>query len=81
MQVIVIGSMKYTVVFIACWLPFLLHSMGVPIVLHLDRLFVVNSVINPFIYSVASAMFREDVRQFSRQTRDKLSACYHYMSI
>ena len=66
-----------TVVFIACWLPFWLHTMGVPIVRHSDRLFVVNSVVNPFIYGVASAMFREDVRQFYRQTRVKLSACYH----
>ena len=62
-----------TVVFIMCWLPFWLYSMGVPIVLHLDRLFVVNSVVNPFIYGAASAMFREDVRQF----RKKLSTCYH----
>ena len=66
-----------TVVFIACWLPFWLHSMGVPIVLNSDRLFVANSVVNPFIYGVASAMFREDVRQFYRQTRVKLSTCYN----
>ena len=66
-----------TVVFIVCWLPFWLHSMGVPVVLHLDRLFSVNSVVNPFIYGVASAKFREDVRQFYRQTRVKLSACCH----
>ena len=65
-----------TVVFIACWLPYWLRKMGVPTVLHLDRLFVVNSVVNPFIYGVASAMFREDVRQFYRQTRNKLLACY-----
>ena len=66
-----------TVVFIACWLPFWLYSMGVPITSKLKRLFVINSVINPFIYGVVSAMFREDVRQFYRQTRVKLSACYH----
>ena len=65
-----------TVVFMACWLPFWLHSMGVPIASKLSRLFVVNSVVNPFIYGVASAMFREDVRQFYRQTRVKLSTCY-----
>ena len=70
-----------TVVFIVCWLPFWMYSMGVPIVLHLNQVFIVNSVVNPFIYGVASAMFREDVRQFYRQTRVKLSACYHYMSI
>ena len=66
-----------TVVFIACWVPYWLHRMRVPIVLHLDRLFVINSVVNPFIYGVASAMFREDVRQFYRRTRVKLSACFH----
>jgi len=66
-----------TVIFIVCWLPFWLHSMGVPIVLHSDRLFVVNSAVNPFIYGVVSAMFREDVRQFYRLIRVKLSACYH----
>ena len=66
-----------TVVFIVCWLPFWLYGMGVPFVLHLKRMYVVNSVINPFIYGVASAMFREDVRQFYRQTRVKLSTCYH----
>ena len=66
-----------TVVFIACWLPFWLHTMGVPIVLYSDRLFVVNSVVNPFIYGIASAMFREDARQFYRRNRAKLSTCYH----
>ena len=66
-----------TVVFIACWLPYWLYGMGVPITRKVRRLFVVNSVVNPFIYGVASAMFREDVRQFYRQTRVKLSACYH----
>ena len=66
-----------TVVFIACWLTYWLYAMSVPIASKLSRLFVVNSVVNPFIYSVASAMFREDVRQFYRQTRVKLSGCYH----
>jgi len=65
-----------TVVFIACWLPFWLHSVGVPMASEWGRLFVVNSVVNPFIYGVASAMFREDVRQFCRQVRVKLSVCF-----
>ena len=64
-----------TVVFIACWLPFWLHNMGVPIASKFRPLFVVNSVVNPFLYGMASAMFREDVKQFYRQTRVKLSAC------
>ena len=75
-QVIVIGRIKYTVIFIVCWLPFWLYSMDVPFVHHLKNVYVVNSVINPFIYGVSSAMFREDVRQFYRQTRVKLLACY-----
>ena len=66
-----------TVVFIMCWLPFWLYIMGVQLPPTVTRLFVVNSVVNPFIYGVASAMFREDVRQFYRQTRIKLSTCYH----
>ena len=66
-----------TTTFIACWLPLWLSSMGVYIPLEWARLFILNSVVNPFIYGVASAMFREDVRQFYRQTRVKLSACCH----
>ena len=66
-----------TVAFAACWLPFWLYGMGVHVTRDLFRLFVVNSVVNPFIYSVASAMFRKDVRKFYRQIRIKLSVCYH----
>ena len=65
-----------TVVFAACWLPFWLYGMGVHATRDLFRLFVVNSVVNPFIYSVASAMFRKDVRKLYRQIRIKLSVCY-----
>ncbi|KAK2163840.1 hypothetical protein NP493_1444g02019 [Ridgeia piscesae] len=65
-----------TVVFVACWLPTWLSTMGVNVSKDVTRIYVVNSVVNPFIYGVASAMFREDVRQLYRQTRVKLSACY-----
>ena len=65
-----------TVVFVACWLPTWLSTMGVNVTKDVTRIYVVNSVVNPFIYGVASAMFREDVRQLYRQTRVKLSACY-----
>ena len=65
-----------TVVFVACWLPLWLRNIGVYVFGDVAHLLVVNSVVNPFIYGVASAMFREDVRQFYRQTRSKLSACY-----
>ena len=62
-----------TVVFVACWLPLCLYEMGVRMSKDVVRIYVINSVVNPFIYGVASEMFREDVRQFYR--RIKLSAC------
>ena len=65
-----------TVVFVVCWLPTWLNIMGFSVGKDVVHIFVLNSVVNPFIYGVASAMFREDVRQFYRQTRTKLSACY-----
>ena len=65
-----------TVVFVTCWLPMWKSSIGVNVSKDVTRIYVINSVVNPFIYGVASAMFREDVRQFYRQTRTKLSACY-----
>ena len=69
-----------TLVFIACWMPRWVAISGMAPwreSLLMGRMFFVNSVVNPFIYGVASAMFREDVRQFYRQTRVKLSGCYH----
>ena len=65
-----------TVVFIACWMPQWLYYVGVPISAGLRRVFMLNSAINPFIYSVMSSMFRDDVREFYRSTRSKLSSCY-----
>ena len=66
-----------TVVFIGCWLPLVLGVVGVAIPTKVTRdVVVLNSVVNPFIYGVASAMFREDVRQFCRRTRAKLSTCH-----
>ena len=64
-----------TIVFVFCWLPVSLYNLDVAIPKGMQRLLIANSVVNPFIYSVASAVFREDVRQFYRQTRVKLSAC------
>ena len=66
-----------TIVFIICWVPIWLMQMGVCISTVARRSLLANSVVNPFIYGVASAQFREDVRQFYRQTRVKLSACYN----
>ena len=65
-----------TVVFVVCWMPGVLRVLGVKVSQDVTHLYVFNSVVNPFIYGVASAMFREDVRQFYRQTRAKFSACY-----
>ena len=62
-----------TVVFIACWLPKWMATIGVPIPKDVRRSFIINSFVNPFIYGVASAMFREDVREFYRHSRDKVS--------
>ena len=64
-----------TVVFIVCWLPSWLRTLGLSIHDDVIRLLILNSVINPFIYGVASAMFREDVRLFYRKISDKLTAC------
>ena len=66
-----------TAVFGVCWMPHWLFCMGIAVSGELRRIFVLNSVVNPFIYGVASAMFREDVRYFYRQTRIKLDAFYH----
>ncbi|KAI0230336.1 hypothetical protein LSAT2_019296 [Lamellibrachia satsuma] len=66
-----------TVVFVLCWMPLWLLIMGVAVPEGLRQMFMFNSVVNPFIYGVSSAMFREDVRQFYRQTRIKLDTCYH----
>ena len=64
-----------TVVFVVCWLPSWLRTVIRFIPVEVTRVFVLNSVVNPFIYGVASAMFREDVRLFYRKTRVKLTAC------
>ena len=64
-----------TVVFIVCLLPQLLSQVNVFVPDVVRRLFLVNSVVNPFIYTAASIMFREDTQQFFRQTRATLSRC------
>ena len=66
-----------TVVFVLCWMPLWLLIMGVAVPEGLRQMFLLNSVVNPFIYGFASVMFREDVRHFYRQTRIKLDTCYH----
>ncbi|KAI0233233.1 hypothetical protein LSAT2_016494, partial [Lamellibrachia satsuma] len=48
-----------TFVFVVCWIPSSLDSMGFSIPREVQLLFIVNSVVNPFIYGVAGAMFRK----------------------
>ena len=64
------------VVFFACWLPQFLYSFGVAVPLHVRRVFLLNSGINPFVYTMASSMFRNDVRKFCRHTRTTLVNCH-----
>ena len=64
-----------TVIFIACWMPQWLAYVGISVSAGVRRIFLLNSAVNPFIYSAASAMFRNDVRQFYHKTRSTLAAC------
>ena len=64
-----------TLVFLLCWLPQFLHIAGVSLPLSVRLMLILNSCMNPFIYSVASAMFRHDVRDCYRRTRSRLTAC------
>ena len=64
-----------TIAFIASWMPVWLFTLGLNVAPNVRRIYLINSVVNPFIYGVASSMFRGDVRQFYRQTRAKLASC------
>ena len=64
-----------TLVFLLCWLPQFLHIAGVSVPFSVRLMLILNSCLNPFIYSVASAMFRHDVRDCYRRTRSRLTAC------
>ena len=59
-----------TVVFIACFLPNLLSTSK-----EIQHFILVNSVLNPFIYSFMCRMFRNDTRQFFRKVRSKVTVC------
>ena len=65
-----------TVVFIACWLPRWLSFFGLSFAVGVQQMFLLTFGINPFIYSVASDMFRADVRLFCRRMRSRLTVCY-----
>ena len=56
-----------TIVFLLSWTPVSLHNIGFPLNKIWNRLYLINSFINPFIYSVVSRMFRNDVRLFYRK--------------
>ena len=54
-----------TAVFLACWLPVWLQMFRVvDVPRDLVRVYVIQSVVNPVIYSCMSSAFREDVRLF-----------------
>ena len=59
-----------TVAYIASYIPNLVSSSK-----EVLNFVMVHSVINPFIYSFMSGMFRNDTRQFSRKIRLKLTEC------
>jgi len=64
-----------TAVFVACWTPVWLQIAGVYIP-HIPKgTVILNSAVNPFIYSVISKMFRSDVRRFWCKARSTLAAC------
>ena len=62
-----------TVIFIVTWLPHYMANVGVPMHPEVRRIFLLNSAVNPIIYCVASAMFRDDVRHFYSH---KVSRCH-----
>ena len=64
-----------TVVFLLCWTPFLLTNVAPDLPVYVRRTFYFNSVVNPFIYSIMSRMFRTDVQHFYRDVCSSLSQC------
>ena len=64
-----------TIVYIVSWLPLWLAYGGVSVPRDVQYMFIHNSVVNPFIYSIMSAMFRNDLRMFCRKTRSRLVNC------
>ena len=63
-----------TIVFLLSWMPVLFVGIGIfPRYEILIRIYLFNSLINPFIYSAVSRMFRKYVLLFYRQTRARLT--------
>ena len=63
-----------TFVYILCWMPVWLRLAGLSVSGEICGVLVLNAVVNPFIYSVVSAMFRSDVKIVYRQIRVRLTA-------
>ena len=63
-----------TAVYIVCWMPLWLHYAGLSVPVEIRGILLLNAVVNPFIYSVVSAMFRSDVKIVYRHIRVKLTA-------
>ena len=53
-----------TAVFLVCWMPFWLRTLGIPVPRVVLRVYVIQSVVNPAIYWCMSCAFRSDVRTF-----------------
>ena len=66
-----------TVVFIVSWLPLWLAYGGLSVPRETQQMYMVNSAINPFIYSFTTAMFRNDLRTFCRTAQLKFANCVH----
>ena len=65
-----------TAVYIVCWMPVWLRFACLSVPVDIYGVFLLNSVVNPFIYSVVSAMFRSDVKIVFRQIRCRLLAWF-----
>ncbi|KAK2178109.1 hypothetical protein NP493_562g03034 [Ridgeia piscesae] len=63
-----------TAVYILCWMPVWLRFAGLSVPREIFGVLLLNAVVNPFIYSVVSAMFRSDVKIVYRQIRGRLTA-------
>ena len=63
-----------TIAFLLSWMPVFLVGIGIfPRYEILIRVYLINSLINPFIYSAVSRMFRKDVLLFYRLTCARLT--------
>ena len=64
-----------TFIFLVSWIPLWVNNVGFETPLYARRAFFLNSLVNPYIYSVMSRMFRTDVQQFCRKVHTKLITC------